>query len=169
MEWSELTATVAARAGMERSDAKRAVRATISSLVEALSTDEADALGRELPLELKPLVDGRAGGLPLARAALFERVAMRESVDVGFAVEHAECVCGALAEQMSPELRGRLQRHLPDLASLFDLRAAPADDAPPPVHGSTLASGRPGSRHPLSEAGPERARPLAPSRKTTGV
>ena len=157
MEWTELTASVGVLAGIEHDDAARALRATTSSIVEALSTDEADALSRELPVELRPLVRGHAMAVPLDPAALFEHVAVRESVDLGFAIEHAECVCRALAERMSPELRARLQRHLPRLAPLFEVSAAPPVEAVPPPHGSTLASGRAGSRHPLSEARPERA------------
>jgi uncharacterized protein (DUF2267 family) len=157
MEGSDLFAAVEAQAGLDRHAAERAVRATLASIAEALSSDEADALCRELSPDLRPLVARHALALPLDRTALFAAVAARESVEVGFAVEHAECVCGALAERMSPDLRGRLQRHLPLLASLFELRDEPPLDVPPLIHGSTLASGRPGSRHPLSEARPERA------------
>jgi hypothetical protein len=95
--------------------------------------------------------------MPLGRDAFVEHVAVREAVAVGFAIEHAECACRALAEQVSPELRSRLQRHLPRLASFFELRDAPSEPAAVPVHGSTLATGHPGSRHPLSEGRPERA------------
>jgi uncharacterized protein (DUF2267 family) len=157
MEASDLFATVEAHAGIDRHAAERAVRATLASVAEALSSDEADALSRELSPDLRPLVQRHALGLPLDRSAFFAEVAARESVEVGFAVEHAECVCSALAERMSPDLRERLQRHLPLLASLFELRDETPADIPPLVHGSTLASGRPGSRHPLSEARPERA------------
>lgn len=157
MEGSDLFATVEARAGIDRHAAERAVRATLASVAEALSSDEADALSRELSPDLRPLVQRYALALPLDRNAFFEEVAARELVAVGFAVEHAECVCTVLAERMSPDLRERLQRHLPLLASLFELRDEPPADVPPLVHGSTLASGRPGSRHPLCEARPERA------------
>ncbi len=157
MDWMELVSRVEGLAGISREDAVRALRAVTSSLVEALSTDEADALARELPQELRSLVRGRAMAVPLDRAAFLEHVAIRESVDLGFAIEHGECACRALAEQMSLELRARLQRNLPRLESLFAVCDTPSEPAPPPIHGSTLATGRPGSRHPLSESRPERA------------
>jgi uncharacterized protein (DUF2267 family) len=157
MDWAKLVSRVEALAGIGREDAERALRATTSSLVEALSSDEADALFRELPEELCPLVRGHALAVPLDRAAFFENAAIRESVEIGFGIEHAECACRALAERMSPDLRERLQRHLPRLASLFETYEAPFEPVVGAVHGSTLATGRPGSLHPLSEARPERA------------
>jgi hypothetical protein len=60
-----------------------------------------------------------------------------------------------------------LQRHLPQLAFLFELReTTPEPESPDQVRPSerpdnrwdnTLASGRPGSRHPISDARPNRA------------
>ncbi len=120
MDGSDLVSRVGELAGIDPDDAKRALRATIASLAEALSTDEADALGRELPDSLRPLVRGHAMAMPLDRAGLFENAGVRESVDIGFAIEHTACVCRALAENMSPELRARMQQHLPRLASLFE-------------------------------------------------
>ena len=159
MEWMDLVTRVAELAGVSRGDAERALRATTSSLAEALFTDEAEALSRELPAELRSLARGRAVAAPLGPAALAEQVALREAVALGFAHEHAECACRALAEGMSPDLRARLQRHLPRLESLLDprdtLRDASSESVAVPVHGSTLATGHPGSRHPLSEARPD--------------
>ena len=60
----------------------------------------------------------------LDREALIANVAVREATDLGFATEHAACACRALSEQLSPELRARLVRHLPRLAPLLDAGAS---------------------------------------------
>jgi hypothetical protein len=66
-----------------------------------------------------------------------------------------------LADALSEDVLTRLRRHMPgDMGQLFTPpRAMTSTAAEPhgkhaPGPGSTLADGRPGSRHPLSEANP---------------
>jgi hypothetical protein len=98
---------------------------------------------------------------PGSREAADARVAGREHVRPGFAVEHTGVVCQALAEALSEAVLHRLHEDLPaPLGALFTPREpvrrfeyVHLDSA----HHSTLAEGRPGGRHPVSEARPERA------------
>lgn len=80
-------------------------------------------------------------------------------------MEHAQAVFQGIGEAPPEVERQRLQKHLPDWADLFAPREfgspslRPVHAAAPPElgHGATLATGRPGSRLPLSEAPPETA------------
>jgi hypothetical protein len=78
------------------------------------------------------------------------------SVPLAVAVEHAVVVCRAIGGTLSEQAHARLERALsPELVALFTPHEAP----PPPEHplagaGHRLADGRPGSRHPISEAAP---------------
>jgi hypothetical protein len=63
-------------------------------------------------------------------------------------------VCRVLAEELSGEALEWLRTELPErMAELLVPGAPPADVTP--VHGSNLATGRPGATRPLSEAHPE--------------
>lgn len=82
---------------------------------------------------------------------LYERVARDASVDIGAARELTQIVCGAMTIDAS--------RLPPDVAALFERRDIGSGEPPPhkALHGHTLATGKPGSAHPLSEAKAERA------------
>ena len=144
----------------DRADAMRAIRATLVALGERLRDEERDALARELPASLRGLLDRAAYAGDFDRDELFARVARHGGLDRGCALEYAEVVLGALAAELPWETLTRLRKELgPAIAPLL---AEP--EAPPviakgssPRSGSTMASGRPGSRHPLSEARLDRA------------
>jgi hypothetical protein len=74
--------------------------------------------------------------------------------------EHVDVVLRALGEILDADVRARLRRALPEaLARQLEVpeHGEPPPYGPPrsaPPH--TLASGRPGSRHPLSEGAPSR-------------
>jgi hypothetical protein len=93
-------------------------------------------------------------------AELHARVARREGVRLGLAVEHTGVVCQAVAEALSPAALYRLREALPEpMGALFSPRA-PGErfehvHLDPSHH--TLAEGRPGSQHPLAETRVERA------------
>ena len=162
MEWEDLVTRVSSCAALDRLGTERAIRATVASLVEALSDDEAEALMRAVPDELRALIAGHALCAPLDRNALFANDAVREAIQIGFAAEHVRCVCSALVERLPNELVVRLCKNLPALAPLFALSEATGE---PPLARRAAPHwprGRPGSRHPLSDAGPN-ARTRAPS------
>ncbi|MDI1475187.1 DUF2267 domain-containing protein [Polyangium sp. y55x31] len=167
MDESSFLDEVAWRGGLgETSLARTLTEAVFRSFAETLVPDEARALAHALPAPLATFIlDGPHLG-DLSEDALYRRVADREGTLIGFAIEHTRLVLGVLGDHLPETTRVRLRRHLePDLGELL----APHEPVPPPpVHlrrphepelgkGNTLATGRPGSRKPLSEARPERA------------
>lgn len=142
-----------------REQAEWAISATLATLGELLYEDEVRALAEHLPPSIGRRLEGHPHAGDFDRRELYDRVARREGTALGFGIEHVEVVCRVVGEAQPEEVRARLCRHLPkDLAELFC--APPAPQPPPPrVHHAqeermTLASGRPGSAHPLSESRP---------------
>jgi hypothetical protein len=85
-----------------------------------------------------------------------------QRVTRGTAIERVGAVCESLRDELDAERRLLLARRLPaEWAALLDSapRAREADEphGTLPGHGHTLATGRPGSRHPLSQSGPRPA------------
>lgn len=145
----------------DRAQIERVVRSVLSVLGEQLPGSERAWFAQVLPLPLRPAVDPHAGwgnGDDLER--FYQRVAAREAVSIGFAIEHARSVCRTLVESLGEPALEHLRLRLPDaLQPLFDWPDTPA---PPqrPIHprpARNLASGRPTSSHPLSEAHPNAA------------
>jgi uncharacterized protein (DUF2267 family) len=163
----ELIEDVRKRGGVaDDGRAELAIAAVVSVLGGALSGADAEALAMDLPASFAERMRRSAGGAELADVQqLYERVAARGALTLGLAVEESQVVLQVLAEQCSDEALMRVRKHLPaDVASLLTPHAAAIDVEPPRraapepalVH-TTLASGRVGSEHPLSEARPDRA------------
>jgi uncharacterized protein (DUF2267 family) len=161
MTQDELLDEVAAHAGLHSAaEAERALAAVLAALGTRLSHSESLALADELPF---------TAGEPLRQARfdrafdldeLYARVARAEGVAPGFAVEHTLSVCQAVAESITGAALERIRKALPPpMAALFTPReiSAPPDVEHVAAAAETLARGRPGSRHPLSEASAERA------------
>jgi uncharacterized protein (DUF2267 family) len=142
-----------------RADVMRAIRATLVALGERLRDEERAALAREIPRSLRSLLDRAAYAGDFDRDELFARVARHGALDRGRALEYAEIVCEALATELPWDLLARLRRELgPSIASLLvEPERPPVVATASPPSGSTMASGRPGSRHPVSEARLDRA------------
>ena len=148
---------------------RRIGRAVTSVLLEELPAVDAGWLAAMLPL----VWVGYTRRGPAAQDRLedfYDRVAVREGIDLGFAREHAQSCCRVLAEAFDDDTRQRLTNRLPDeLARLFDLSAEEHE-----VHGvwihrargerTTLSEGRPVSHTPISEAGPQDAQQESVSR-----
>jgi len=175
MNSEEIIEDVRKRCGIaEDSRAERAIASVVSVLGGALTGADADALAENLPASFAERLRHSAGGAELADAReLYERVAARAGTKLGLAVEETQVVLQVLAESCPDEALIRARKHLPDdVAELLRPRAydeqAPPRAVPdaPPVARSTLASGRPGSRHPLSEAAPNRAQEHSVARST---
>jgi uncharacterized protein (DUF2267 family) len=154
---------VCARSGLaSREAAERAVRATLDLVGERLSAADARGLAEQLPGPLSRLLAAPRRHAAFDVLELYEHVKETEPVRLGIAVEHARVVCEVLAEALDAEGLALLRARLPaEWASLFRPRtnegASAEPPGPPAGSGHTLASGRPGSRHPLSEAGPPAA------------
>lgn len=166
MDYDRFVEEVQRRAGFEgRTEAERAITVTARTLGERLLPTEAAAVAGGLPGPVAAAVRGATYQGDFDRDELYDRIARREGAPRGFGREHAQAVCQVIGEALPEAERARLQRHLPDWADLFASRPAGAPPPRPPHaasppeigHGSTLATGRPGSHHPLSEARPETA------------
>jgi uncharacterized protein (DUF2267 family) len=176
MRSEEIIEDVRKRCGIaDDSRAERAIASVMSVLGGALTGTDADALAEDLPESFAERLRSSAGGAELADAReLYERVAARAGTTLGLAVEETQVVLQVLAETCRHEALMRARKHLPgDVAELLrprahDEQAPPRVSTPdaPPVARSTLASGRPGSRHPLSEAAPNRAQEHSVARST---
>jgi uncharacterized protein (DUF2267 family) len=135
-------------------EAERALAATLVTLGECLADNESRALAGELPPPAAQALRRAAftGGCDVSE--FYDRVARREGVAIGFGVEHAQAVCRAVGEGISEEALVRLRKELtPDVSALFD--TPERDTVPehvPHIAGHSLSEGRPGSRHPVSEA-----------------
>ena len=156
---------VMSRAGFDRrADGERAIAAVLETLGACLGAREREALAGELAEALRaPLTRHEpAGGFD--RAELFSRVALRENVALGFAIEHTEVVCELIAEALPDGALDVLRAEVgAELAALFVRRASPRLPHPPPhrhplavdAPDMSLSGGRPASFQPLSEARPE--------------
>jgi uncharacterized protein (DUF2267 family) len=141
--------------------ARHLLRATLAVLGERLLDDEAQALGEAVPAELAECIDRSEYDCDFSAEELFERVRRREHTPDSRAKESAEIVLTVLGACLVPEVRMRIARGLPARAAEL-LRGEyegggeplPHRDAPRASRTVTLAAGRSGSSHPLSEAAP---------------
>jgi uncharacterized protein (DUF2267 family) len=149
-------------------DASAALRAVLSALGSAFDPSERRLVSESLPTSLREVLEGESTRVSdPSLSGLLARVQHSQGISLGRAKEHAQVVCRALAEVLPFEVILWIDRHLPEIESLFELPEPVSAPAPyehvlhPQPIGSrahrTLAEGRPGSLHPLSEARPERA------------
>ena len=142
----------------DRERAERVLFAALESLAPHLDPADARDLARELPGELADVVRAAARGAP---GDVVEKVEAAEHTTAGFALEHAEAACEAIARELAPDLLRRIRLHLPERFARWFRERAPEESPPPhpkhppvaPGDGTTLSSGQPGSRHPVSAAG----------------
>ena len=164
MQYADLVDAVESGGAFPNHDeARHALDATLEVLGRHLDPIDLEVLTPKLPPEALAQLkrDGYQGDVE--REQFYREVREHTRAPAGRAVEHAQLACHALAHAMDAEGRRHLTLHLhPSMHELFE--PAPASEpAPPgrargrhvpPGSGHTLASGRVGSRHPLSEAAP---------------
>jgi uncharacterized protein (DUF2267 family) len=149
-----------AEQGLTDEAARRSLYATIAVLGERLVDDEARALAEVLPGELAESIEGVEYDTDFTSDELFERVRRRMHTTAARAREDAEIVLAVLGDAMSYDRRRRIGRGLPEQAAAIWLGSRvlgepePYRSVPRAPAVSTLASSRPGSAHPLSEAAP---------------
>ncbi|MBS2018863.1 MAG: DUF2267 domain-containing protein [Deltaproteobacteria bacterium] len=152
-----------ARRGLATEEGGRALRATLAVIGERLVDDEAHALASWLPSELATIVEDAEYDADFGTQELFVRVARRMKAPTGRALEDAEIVLATLGEVLGVERATRLARAMPETAAGLILGHREADlhaEVPPrsaarhAPRATTLASGRPGSLHPLYEGKP---------------
>ncbi len=103
MEYSELLARIEDQARLDTEGAEQALSATLTTLAERISDEEAEDLASQLPGEVKAQLTGAVGGGELFAADEFiKRVADREGgVPPEEARAHAEAVLITLREAIS--------------------------------------------------------------------
>lgn len=150
-------------------DTACAIDAVLDALGGAMTREEAGAVARHLPTRLATILSvaserERPEG---SVSDVVSSVASREGLTASAAYETVKVTCEVLAGYLPEDVVDRIQQDLPaELGALFvhphgewcvpepPLAVVPAQAVAPP---RTLASGRPGSAHPLSESRPERA------------
>ncbi len=95
-------------------DAMRAIHATLETLGERLFGGEADNLAAQLPPELGHYLREPAVSESFSLDEFFNRVALREGVDLPIAVYHARVVIEVLKEAVSPALMDKVLDQLPE-------------------------------------------------------
>jgi uncharacterized protein (DUF2267 family) len=152
---------LAQRGLADETAARHLLRATVAVLGERLVDDEAEALAKVVPAELAACIDRSEYDGDFSADELYERVRRREHTPDARAKESAEIVLAVLGACLSPDLRMRIARGLPEQAAELlrggrEVGGEPPGylDVPRAPRGVTLATGRAGSSHPISEAGP---------------
>lgn len=146
--------------------AEPAARGVLSAMRAGLPDEDASALAGALGEPLARILREGAYERPMDLAGLRDRVVEQTGLYPGRAVEVIQVVCRALREVLPEDAAARLRPLLPE--ALRPELDEPSEPLPPPVperherpdapgEGRTLATGRPGSRHPLSEAAPRTA------------
>ena len=154
MDESELIEIVKTRIGAAAdAEAERAIEAVLTTLGERMQAIDVQTVAAELPQRFAPALQLRSHDPGMGLEEFYARVSRRAGLSHGFAREHVQAVCRALWALLGPRARPCIGVW-PEL-----VRPSLADRLPPVVstHGRTLATGRPGSGHPLSEARPVKA------------
>jgi uncharacterized protein (DUF2267 family) len=165
MSYEELIEEVRARSGFQSGEeAERMLVVVLEVLGEGLRDGQTLALAETLPRRARLALQRHAFEHELRPEEIYTRVEQRTGLKRSFAVEHTQVVCQVLAAAVGEEVRAQLAGRLPrDIAELLTVRPSTASPPPPaspalqPGWGRTLADGRPGSFHPLSDAEGEAA------------
>lgn len=147
----DLVSHVAAHAGVSAARAERATHAVLSGIGAYLSAPCRQLVAAELPPALAAaLLAGDGPEIPIIARVL------EPGLTAGRAHELLASVCRVLVEELSAEAVLALRVGAPPGISALLAPAAPEAPprAAPGAHRETLAAGRPGSRHPVSEARP---------------
>jgi uncharacterized protein (DUF2267 family) len=165
MRYPDFVEVVTERAGLASAgEAARVIDATVEALGEQLGSVQVEQVAGGLPPKLAAALARRRGPAQITDAGgLARRVGELAGLPLAHALEQAQVVCQVLAELSDPDALAHLATLPPGLAALLEPRARGPAPPPPrrpataPGTGRTLASGRPGSGHPLSESSADRA------------
>jgi len=157
MSFNHLLAEVVRRSGVPEPTAETALRAFVVALAPGAGGPTRNAVSRELPPPLDALFRKPSSAAPAVRDAVINTVAAAAHLEGAAAFELYGVVASEIAGLLEPETRARLTADLePDLGR--DLVPPSEASALPVAHheqplgprGHTLATGSPGSDHPLS-------------------
>ena len=110
-----------ARGSVESDEASRAIAATLETLGECVSGEEARNLADQLPKGVKePLYQSSEDAKVCSLEAFLRRISEKEGVDAGMATDHASAVMSVLAEAASGGQMEAIRTQLPQgFAALF--------------------------------------------------
>jgi uncharacterized protein (DUF2267 family) len=125
MQHDEFIAQVRNRANLRTSgDAELATRATLETLAERLAGNEANNAAAQLPRGIAQYLQHQyaGAGVRLSLDEFFQRISLREGVELPKAVNHARAVIKVLAEAISPgEIQDIRTQLPPEFEQLFDV------------------------------------------------
>lgn len=125
MQHDEFIAQVRNCANLRTSgDAELATRATLETLAERLAGNEANNAAAQLPRGIAQYLQHQyaGAGVRLSLDEFFQRISLREGVELPKAVNHARAVIKVLAEAISPgEIQDIRTQLPPEFEQLFEL------------------------------------------------
>lgn len=167
MRYPELVEQLLARTPFAtHKEAELALQVSLQTLRALLPRAVASQLASTLPRECRPSLyppSEEDDGLVMIEPA------REDGAPQGSLLERVQMTCAALSTQLPPDVLERLARELPErLAQAFEPHGSHDDSAAAysrrSRQDSTLAGGRPGGSHPLSEAAPGSTKPLSSAR-----
>src|SRR4051794_30804737 len=131
IDYTGFLSLIEREAGVSRSDAERAARATLQTLGERLSSGQARDIADQLPPELGEVLANDSNAQPLDAEEFVRRFAQREDTDVVTAERHARAVFAALGRAVTPDELADMASELPkDFAQLLaNAQPTPAEQA----------------------------------------
>lgn len=125
MQHDEFITQVRHRANLRTSgDAELATRATLETLAERLAGNEANNAAAQLPKGIAQYLQHQyAGtGVRLSLDEFFQRISLREGVELPKAVNHARAVIEVLSQAISPgEIQDIRTQLPPEFEPLFEV------------------------------------------------
>ena len=102
MKHDEFIAQVCERTGLDRTGGEQAAQATLTTLAERITKEEAGHLASQLPQELQPPLESPGGtGEPFGPDEFLRRVGEREGVAPATAEEHARAVLATVRDAVT--------------------------------------------------------------------
>lgn len=142
---------VAAHAGVPPARAEDASVAVLKGIGSHLSGPTRELVAEELPASL-----GAAVLEAESRATPIEEHVLAPGETAGQAREIVASVCRVLVEELSTDAVAAIRGSLPVIYARLFASSAPEEPEPAGERDDTLATGHPGSRHPIADARPGR-------------
>jgi uncharacterized protein (DUF2267 family) len=142
MDSADFIAIVAQRAGIPSSEAADAVRATLETLAERVSEGAARGVARDLPPELRALLEHSGNAVSFDAEEFLRRVGAREGTHVATAERHVRAVLAALRLVADPKELADLESELPsDYRPLLEPSQLKREGPPPLISAQTFIQG----------------------------
>lgn len=115
MNYSEFVSEVRQRASLDTNEeAKRAIEATLSTLGERITSDEAEHLAAQLPFEAGRHLTEQETKKDFGLRGFYNHVSQRESIGFPMAQEHARAVMSVVSQLVTPGEMEDVIAQLPD-------------------------------------------------------